>query len=381
MGPLTGVRVLELAGLGAAPFAGMVLSDLGADVLRIDRAGPTALAAVPNDPLGRGRRSVVLDLKSEAGLAVALRLADLADVLIEGFRPGVAERLGIGPAECAARNPRLVYARMTGWGQRGPLAARAGHDINYIALAGALDPIGRAGGPPVPPLNLIGDFGGGGMLLALGVTAALLERERSGQGQVIDAAMVDGAALLTSALYGLRGAGLWVDERGTNLLDGGAPFYDTYVTADGRYVAVGALEPQFYAVLLDGLELSTAELPGQHDRAGWPVLRERFAAVFQTRTRDQWAAQFADTDACVTPVLNAAEAPEHPHNAERGTFTSVGGLVQPSPAPRLSRTPAAVQEQPAGPGEHADTALRDWGLSTEEIADLRRTQSDGSSAS
>jgi len=364
MGPLSGVRVLELAGLGAAPFAGMVLSDLGADVLRVDRGGRQD--AAPDDPLNRGRRSVVLDLKSEAGLAVALRLADAADVLSEGFRPGVAERLGIGPQVCTARNPRLVYARMTGWGQHGTLSARAGHDINYIALAGALDPIGRAGGPPVPPLNLVGDFGGGGMLLALGVTAALWERERSGRGQVVDAAMVDGAALLTSFLHGLRGAGLWTDERGTNLLDGGAPFYDTYETADGRYMAVGALEPQFYALLLDGLGLSAAELPDQHDRTGWPVLRARFAAVFATRTRDDWAAHFADIDACVTPVLGLAEAPHHPHNAERGTFTAVGGLVQPAPAPRFSRTPAAVQRPPA-------TALSEWGFGPEEIAGLRRT--------
>lgn len=366
MGPLEGVRVVELAGLGPAPFAGMVLSDLGADVLRLDRADG-ALLAVPNDPLHRGRPSVTVDLKSAGGVDVVLRLAELADVLIEGFRPGVAERLGIGPEPCTARNPRLVYARMTGWGQSGRLAARAGHDINYIALAGALGALGRAGEPPAPPLNLIGDFGGGGMLLALGVTAALLERERSGRGQVVDAAMVDGAALLTSFLYGLRAAGIWSDDRGTNLLDGGAPFYDTYETADGGYVAVGALEPQFYAALLTGLGLAEEALPGQHDRAGWPELRERFAGVFASRTRDDWAAHFADVDACVTPVLSAAEAPHHPHNAERGTFTAVRGLIQPAPAPRFSRTAAAVRQPP--PGE----TLLAWGLLASEIAELRRT--------
>jgi alpha-methylacyl-CoA racemase len=345
----------------------MVLGDLGADVIRLARAGRRGLDAVGNDPLNRGRPSVTVDLKSPAGIDVVLRLTERADVLVEGFRPGVAERLGIGPADCTPRNPRLIYARMTGWGQAGPLAASAGHDINYIALSGALGSMGRPGEPPAPPLNLVGDFGGGGMLLALGITAALVERERSGRGQVVDAAMVDGVALLTSFLYGLRAAGLWSDERGANLLDGGAPFYDTYETADGRYLAVGALEPQFYAALLTGLGLAGAELPDQHDRAGWPVLRARFAAVFATRTRDEWAAHFADVDACVTPVLSLAEAPHHRHNVERGTFTTVGDLVQPAPAPRFSRTPGTIRDAPP------EDPLGDWGFAAGEVAELRRT--------
>ena len=339
MGPLDGVRVIEIASLAPAPFGCMILADLGADVVRVERAercGPGA--AAPVDPLVRGRRSVGINLKDPAGVALLLRLADAADVLVEGFRPGVAERLGFGPQACAARNPRLVYARMTGWGQDGPLAPTAGHDIDYIAISGALS---RSAGPasaPVPPVNLLGDFGGGGMLLALGVLAALLERERSGLGQVVDAAMVDGSALLTAFVYGLRAAGAWQDERGVNLLDTGAPFYDTYRTADGGYVAVGALEPKFYAALLAGLGLSGADLPGQHDRAGWPVLRARFAEVFASRTRDEWAEVFAGSDGCVAPVLSPAEAPGHPHNAARGAFADVGGVVQPAPAPRFGRS-------------------------------------------
>jgi alpha-methylacyl-CoA racemase len=300
-----------------------------------------------------------------------LELAESADVLVEGFRPGVAERLGFGPGECAARNPRLIFARMTGWGQDGPLAPTAGHDIDYIAVAGALEPIGRAGQRPVPPLNLIGDFGGGGMLLALGILAALVERERSGLGQVVDAAMVDGSALLTSFLYGLRAAGVWQDARGTNLLDGGAPFYDTYATADGRYVAVGALEPAFYAELLAGLGLAGAQLPAQHDRAGWPELRATFAAVFGQRTRDEWAQVFAGSDACVAPVLGPGEAPGHPHNRARAVFTEVGGLVQPSPAPRFGRTPAGPPRPPARPGADTDEVLAGLGRTRQEIADLR----------
>jgi alpha-methylacyl-CoA racemase len=283
----------------------------------------------------------------------------------------VAERLGFGPHVCADRNPRLVYARMTGWGQEGPLALAAGHDIDYIAVSGALHPIGRAGERPVPPLNLVGDFGGGGLLLALGVLAALLERERSGLGQVVDAAMVDGSALLTSFLYGLRAAGAWQDERGVNLLDGGAPFYDTYRTADGRYVAVGALEPKFYAELLAGLGLSADDLPGQYDRAGWPVLRQRFAELFATRTRDQWAEAFTGSDACVAPVLSPAEAPDHPHNAARGTFADVGGLVQPAPAPRFGRSTAGPPSPPPRPGADTDTVLAALGCSPDEITALR----------
>ncbi len=373
MGPLDGVRVIEIASLAPAPFGCMVLADLGADVLRVERAeacGPAA--AAPVDPLVRGRRSIGLNLKDPDGVGVLLRLAGEADVLVEGFRPGVTERLGFGPADCAAGNPRLVYARMTGWGQDGPLASTAGHDINYIGVAGALEPIGRAGQRPVPPLNLVADFGGGGMLLALGVLAALLERERSGLGQVIDAAMVDGSALLTSFFYGLRAAGAWRDERGTNLLDGGAPFYDTYQTADGRYLAVGALEPKFYAALLAGLGLAgQAGLPGQYDLAGWPVLRARFTDAFLGRTQADWAEVFAGTDACVAPVLGPAEAPVHPHNVARGTFIDIGGVTQPAPAPRFSRTAAAPPQPPPRPGADTDAVLAGLGYTAAQITALR----------
>jgi alpha-methylacyl-CoA racemase len=372
MGPLEGVRVIEIASLAPAPFGCMVLADLGADVLRIDRAevsGPGAV--VPGDPLGRGRRSVGLNLKDPEGVELLLRMAETADVLVEGFRPGVAERLGFGPDVCAARNPRLVFARMTGWGQQGPLAQTAGHDIDYIAVSGVLHGIGRAGQRPVPPVNLVGDFGGGGMLLVVGVLAALIERERSGLGQVVDAAMVDGSALLNTFLYGLLHGGAWQEERGTNLLDGGAPFYDTYETSDGGHVAVGALEPKFYAALLDGLGLAGQDLPAQFDRAGWPVLRERFTAVFGQRTRDEWTEVFGGSDACVAPVLTPLEAPDHPHNAARGTFLGGDGPVQPAPAPRFGRTACATPQPPARPGEHTGAVLADLGLSAERIAALR----------
>ncbi len=372
MGPLDGVRVIEIASLAPGPFGCMILADLGADVLRVDRAelcGPDAGA--PADPLSRGRRSIGINLKDAEGISLLLDLAESADVLVEGFRPGVAERLGFGPAQCSGRNPRLVYARITGWGQDGPLAATAGHDIDYIAVSGALEPIGRAGQRPVPPLNLIGDFGGGGMLLALGVLAALVERERSGLGQVVDAAMVDGSALLTSFLHGLRAAGRWQDARGVNLLDGGAPFYDTYATADGGFVAVGALEPKFYAELLAGLGLADADLPGQYDQVGWPVLRERFTEAFLQRSRDEWAATFADSDACVAPVLGLAEAPGHPYNTARGVFVDVGGLVQPGPAPRFGRTGAELPQPPPRRGQHTDEVLAGLGRTPEEIAGLR----------
>jgi alpha-methylacyl-CoA racemase len=369
MGPLAGVRVVELAGIGPGPFCAMLLADLGADVLRVDRPAisrpgwPTVLA--------RGRRSVAVDLKHPDGAGVVLDLVAAADALVEGFRPGVAERLGIGPDACLARNPRLVYGRVTGWGQQGPWRLAAGHDIDYVALAGALHPIGQAGGPPVPPLNLLGDFGGGGMLLALGVVAALLEAGRSGTGQVVDAAMVDGAALLTTQFHELLAAGLWREERGANLLDGGAPFYGVYETADGRHLAVGALEPQFWAELLRRLGLDAGDLPAQLDRDGWPLLRERLAALFRTRTRDEWSELLAGTDACVAPVLGLAEAPAHPHNRARGTFVDVGGVVQPAPAPRFSRTPADPPVPPARPGEHTDRALADWGVGPDEVDRLR----------
>jgi alpha-methylacyl-CoA racemase len=371
MGPLDGVRVVEVAGLAAAPFGCMMLADLGADVLRVDRVG-TAGRAAPDDPLGRGRRSIALDLKSEEGNDILLRLADEADVLVEAFRPGVAERLGFGPDVCRARNPRLVYARMTGWGQDGPLAPTAGHDIGYIAISGALSLVGRAGQSPVPPVNLAGDFGGGGMLLAVGVLAALLERERSGAGQVVDAAMVDGSALLTTVFHGFAALGRWRPERGSNLIDGGAPFYDTYRTADGQFLALGALEPAFYAELLERLGLADDPgLPDRADPANWPALRERFAAIIATRSRADWAAEFASSDACAAPVLGLAEAAAHPHNKARETFTEVGGLTQPAPAPRFSRTPAGQPAPPPLAGADTDAVLAALGLTAAEIADLR----------
>jgi alpha-methylacyl-CoA racemase len=371
-GPLDGVKVVEIASLAPGPFGCMILADLGADVLRVDRPDRNGRQALPPaDPLARGKRSIRLDLKNAAGVEVLLRLAGRADVLVEAFRPGVAERLGFGPDVCAARNPRLVYARMTGWGQDGPLASTAGHDIDYIAVAGTLEPIGRAGERPVPPLNLVGDFGGGGMLLAVGVLAALLERERSGLGQVVDAAMVDGSALLAAFLHGLRAAGAWQDERGTNVLDGGAPFYDTYATADGRHMAVGALEPQFYAELLGRLGLAAAGLPEQYDRSGWPAMRAAFSEAFASRTQAEWVAVFDGSDACVAPVVSPAEAPTHPHNAARGTFIDVGGVIQPGPAPRFSRSARSRPGPPPRPGAHTDGVLTELGYSPADISDLR----------
>jgi alpha-methylacyl-CoA racemase len=367
MGPLQGVKVLEIAGLAAAPLGCTILADLGADVLRVDRVGGRGIA---QDPLSRSRRSIALDLKSAAGIEILLRLASSHDVLVEAFRPGVAERLGFGPAVCAERNPRLVYARMTGWGQDGPLAPTAGHDIDYIAISGALSLVGRAGERPVPPVNLVGDFGGGGMLLAVGVLAALVERERSGQGQVIDAAMVDGSALLTAIFHGFSVLGAWQDQRGSNLIDGGAPFYDTYETADG-YLAVGALEPQFYAALLDGLGLADAALPSRDDRSCWPALRERFASVIAGRTTAEWTDVFAGTDACVAPVLSLADAVKHPHNQARAMFTEVGGVTQPAPAPRFSRTPADPPQPPPAIGGSTAEVLAGLGYSPDAIATLR----------
>lgn len=359
-GPLTGLRVVELAGIGPGPHAAMILADLGADVVRVHRpdAGPLERPG-ESDPMLRGRRHVAVDLKEPAGRELVLRLASGADVLLEGHRPGVAERLGVGPADCQARNPRLVYGRVTGWGQDGPLAQRAGHDINYIALSGALHAIGRPGERPVPPLNLVGDFGGGSMLLVVGVLAALWERERSGEGQVVDAAMVDGSSLLLQLFWSLLGQGRWTDEPGVNLLDGGAPFYDTYACADGRDVAVGALEPQFYATLVAGLGLAEEQLPGQYDRDGWPQLRARFTERFASRSRDEWAAAFADTDACVTPVLGLGEVPAHPHIRARDTVVEVDGLRQAAPAPRFSRSAAAVPPTVAADTDVA-AVLADW---------------------
>jgi alpha-methylacyl-CoA racemase len=343
----------------------MVLADLGADVVRVERPPGRMLAQTGGpvaDQLLRGRRSVAADLKDPEGLAVVRGLVDRADVLIEGMRPGVTERLGLGPEDCLARNPRLVYARMTGWGQTGPWSARVGHDINYLSVTGTLAAIGRAGERPVPPLNLVADFGGGSMFCVVGVLAALVERETSGRGQIVDAAMVDGASVLTQMIWALRGQDAWSDERGVNILDGGAPFYDTYTCADGGWVAVGALEPHFYAALLGGLGLEPTDLPDQYDRAGWPVLRARFTAVFASRTRDEWAARFDGTDACVTPVLTFAEALRNTHLVARSTHLTLDGVPQATPAPRFSRTTPPTPRPPRRPGEDTDEILRDWGV-------------------
>lgn len=362
-GPLSGLRVIELAGLGPGPHAAMLLADLGADVVRVERPSEgLRLTPAASDQMLRSRRSVAADLKELSGRQTVLALVERADVLIEGLRPGVAERLGVGPADCHDRNPRLVYARMTGWGQDGPLAGRAGHDINYVALSGVLHAVGNAGGKPVPPLNLVGDFGGGSMFIVAGVLAALWERERSGAGQVVDTAMVDGVSVLAQMFWSMRACGLWSDERGVNLLDSGAPFYDTYACADGRFVAVGALEPQFYAALLKGLGLIEAELPGQLDRAGWPVLRQRFTEVFASRGRDEWAAVFEGSDACVAPVLDFSEVATHPHIAARGTLIELDGVPQAAPAPRFSRTPAGRPRPPREPGADTAEVFAAWGV-------------------
>jgi len=357
-GPLTGLRVVELAGIGPGPHAAMILGDLGADVARIERPGAAGGAA--RDAMLRNRRLVAADLKSEQGRDLVLRLVAKADVLIEGFRPGVTERLGLGPDDCARVNDRLIYARMTGWGQSGPRSQQAGHDINYISLNGVLHSIGRKGERPVPPLNLVGDFGGGSMFLLVGILAALWERHISGKGQVVDAAMIDGSSVLVQMMWSMRAVGLWSDERGTNLLDGGAPYYDTYACADGRYVAVGAIEPQFYAELLRGLGLDGADLPGQNDRARWPELRARIAAVFGAKGRDHWAKVFADSDACVTPVLAFGEVHTEPHVTERHTFYQANGGLQPMPAPRFSRTISDRPRPPRAPGADTETVLNDW---------------------
>lgn len=373
-GPLAGTRIVELAGIGPGPYACMLLADAGADVIRIDRStkGPVPEDAAPTwDLLARSRPSVGVDLKHPDGLALVLELVSGADAVIEGWRPGVAERLGVGPEACWTRNERVVYGRMTGWGQDGPLAARAGHDIDYIALSGALWSVGRRGERPVPPLNLVGDFGGGGMMLAFGVCAALLEAARSGRGQVVDAAMVDGASSLMTMTYAFLHAGLWNEERGSNLLDTGAPFYEVYETADGGFMAVGAIEPQFYAALLRGLGLGDEALPAQMDRAAWPTLRERFADRFATRTREEWTEIFEQTDACVAPVLSPKEAPAHPHNVARSTFVEVAGALQPAPAPRFSRTPSVVRCPPPAPGS-GHQALASWGVPADRVVELRK---------
>ena len=373
-GPLQGLKIIEIAGIGPGPFAAMMLADMGADVLRVDRAA--AVRGIATDPgldiLQRGRRNIALDLKHPDGVSALLDLVGEADALIEGFRPGVMERLGIGPEVCTERNPRLVFGRMTGWGQDGPYAQAAGHDINYISLAGSLAHMGRVDTGPVPPLNMVGDFGGGGMLLAFGVVCGILEAARSGTGQVIDAAMVDGSAVLMSMFWAFSAMGVHdPDSRGTNLLDTGAHFYDVYRCSDGSYISIGSIEPQFYAELLRLLDLTDdPDFATQMDRSAWPALKERLGEIFASRTRAEWCELLEHTDVCFAPVLTMAEAAEHPHNRARGTFTEVAGLVQPAPAPRFSRTEPEVASPPAHPGQHTREALLDWGVPAERVVSL-----------
>lgn len=373
-GPLAGIKVLEFAGIGPAPFCCTMLADMGAEVVRIDRADRVK-SPLPKDPPldidGRGRRSIGMNLKQAEGIEAVLKLIEKADVVVEGFRPGVMERLGLGPDVCAARNPRIVFGRMTGWGQEGPMAQAAGHDINYIALAGALEPIGRKGEPPTPPLNLVGDFGGGAMYLAFGIAAALVERASSGQGQVVDAAMVDGAASLMGMFYSMMHKGMLNPERGTNLLDSGAHFYDTYETKDGKYVSIGSIEPQFYALLLEKMGLAGEELPRQMDRNEWSGLKGRFKDIFKQKTRDEWCELMEGTDICFAPVLSMQEAPLHPHLVQRKTFVEKDGMVQPSPAPRFSRTVPELDRPPTKVGEHTEEVLGEFGFNPAEIAELK----------
>ena len=375
MGPLQGIRIIELAGIGPGPFCAMILSDLGAEVIRVDRAGAVRGGdpdSPPRDITLRGRRSIGVDLKSPEGVETLLKLVESADGLMEGFRPGVTERLGIGPDDCLARNPKLVYGRMTGWGQDGPYSQAAGHDINYIALAGALEPMGRAGQKPVPPLNLVGDYGGGGMFLALGMVAALLESTRSGEGQVVDVAMVDGAATLMTMFHALTAMGVWNPERGTNMLDTGAHYYDVYECADGGLISIGSIEPQFYAELVRLAELDDPQFERQQSRSEWPELKTKIEAVFKTKTRDEWCALMEHTDVCFAPVLSLAEAPMHPHNVARQTFVERDGIMQPAPAPRFSRTAPEIQRSPSHPGQQTDEILAEIGLDADTIASLRQ---------
>jgi len=368
-GPLSGIRILEIAGIGPGPFAAMMLADMGAEVVRVDRVQAVRDNVTGShwDVMLRGRRNVALDLKHPEGVEALLTLVEGADAIIEGFRPGVMERLGVGPDQCLARNPKLVFGRMTGWGQEGPYANSAGHDINYIALAGALAHFGRAGEPPTPPLNMVGDFGGGGMLMAFGVVCALLESQRSGKGQVVDAAMVDGSAVLMSMFWAFKNIGMFDESaRGTNLLDTGAHFYDVFECADGEWVSIGSIEPQFYALLLEKTGVS-AEFAAQMDRSKWPQLKEKLAAVFRTKTRAQWNEIMEGTDVCYAPVLRMSEAAQHPHNVARNTFVEVAGITQPAPAPRYSRTITNVPTPPAHAGEHTRAVLADWGFDADRI--------------
>ena len=369
MGPLQGFRIIELAGIGPGPFCGMMLSDMGAEVIRIDRLAPGAPA--PKDVLARNRRSVAVNLKSPEGVETVLKLVESADALFEGFRPGVTERLGLGPDDCLARNEKLVYGRMTGWGQEGPMAQAAGHDINYIALTGALHAIGREGERPVPPLNLVGDFGGGGMLLAYGIVCALLEAQKSGKGQVVDAAMVDGAASLMAMFFTMASANRFSDQRGTNMLDGGAHFYDTYETSDGKAICIGSIEPQFYALLVEKAELDPEKFAPQMDPSQWPALKAELMNVFKSKTQAEWCEIMEGTDVCFAPVLSIFEAPDHPHNKARNSFLEMGGMVQPAPAPRFSRTVPEVSHMAGAPGSDTDAVLADCGFSAEEVASLK----------
>ena len=375
-GPLQGLKIVEMVGIGPAPFCAMLFADMGAEVIRIDRynsgaGGDVGQPGTRFDVTARGRRSLAIDLKKASAADTVLQLIDQADVLIEGFRPGVMERLGLGPEVCLPRNPKLVYGRMTGWGQHGPLANAAGHDINYIALTGALHAIGRSGEPPVVPLNYIGDFGGGAMLLAFGILCALTKSRSSGVGQVVDAAMTDGAALLSSMMYGMKAADSWSNQRGENLLDGGAHFYGTYACADGKYVAIGSIEPQFYALLMQLSGVDDPAFKEQMDARSWPMLKYRLTDVFLTKTRAEWCSLMEGTDVCFAPVLDWDEAPQHPHNVARETFIKVDGVTQPAPAPRFSRTPPVMPDAPAAPGAHSEAILRDWGISTETINRLK----------
>ncbi len=374
MGPLNGYKIIELAGIGPGPFCAMLLSDMGAEVIRVDRVSASEFG-IPKgakfDLLSRGRKSIAIDLRKKAGAETLLRLIEKADALIEGFRPGVTERLGIGPEDCWARNPKLVYGRMTGWGQEGPLAKAAGHDINYISIVGALHSFGRKGEAPVPPLNLVGDFGGGGIYLAFGVVCGLLEASKSGRGQVVDAAMVDGAASLMTMFFGLRAMGMWTDRRGENFLDTGTQFYDVYETSDGKYISVGSIEPKFYSELLRLTGIDEQRLPNQMDRSKWPEMKEILRGVFKKKTRAEWCKILEGTDACFAPVLSMEEAPYHSHNIYRGTFVEIDGVIQPGPAPRFSRTKVEIQGPPVTPGQDTDEILRNWGFSPEEISKLR----------
>ena len=372
MGPLTGLKVVELQGIGPGPFCGMMLADMGAEIIRVDRSAAVGSGARSADVLARGRKSIAVDLKNPQGVETVLKLVETADVLLEGFRPGVTERLGLGPDVCLERNPKLVYGRMTGWGQTGTMAHAAGHDINYISLSGVLHAIGEPGSRPNPPLNLVGDFGGGGMLLAFGIVAALYERGVSGKGQVIDAAMTDGSALLMNSIFGLMGQGVWNQNRGSNLLDGGAHFYGTYETKDGRFVSIGSIEPQFYALLLEKTGLDQdPDLAKQMSRDDWPKLREKLAAVLATKTRDEWDEIMLGTDICYAPILNFDEAVAHPHNQARNTFVASADIVQAAPAPRFSRTEPELPEPPVAPGEHSEEVLASIGLDAAAIAELK----------